>query len=89
VCAARLGAAARARAADAYLQQLSDPHLLGYHTFWRARIAAALGGQQEAVALLRDAFAQGAPYGLHLHCNPDLELLREYPPCQALVRPKD
>ena len=56
-------------------------------TYARARIAALLGRRQRAVDLLRDALAQGYPFGVGLHNDPDFEPLRDYGPFLALVRP--
>jgi tetratricopeptide (TPR) repeat protein len=59
-------------------------------TLWRARIAAALGDRDRAVALLREAFAQGMQFGAFptLHADPGLVPLRGYPPFEALRRPQ-
>jgi DNA-binding winged helix-turn-helix (wHTH) protein/tetratricopeptide (TPR) repeat protein len=88
LCAAARGNQARARAASRVLQDLSDPMLHGYHTLWRANLAAALGEREPAVDLLREAMAQGGVYGLHIHNTPALKSLRDYPPFEELVRPK-
>jgi hypothetical protein len=40
------------------------------------------------VALFRDAFAQGLPFGVHLHNSPHLESLRAYGPFVDLMRPE-
>jgi len=47
-----------------------------------------MGERDEAVELLRRAFAQGLAYGLWIHVDPDLEPLRGYPPYEEIVRPK-
>ena len=54
----------------------------------RARIAAALGEPDEAVALVRDALASGYRHSLALHRDVYLEPLRDYPPYQELTRPR-
>jgi tetratricopeptide (TPR) repeat protein len=88
VLAARLGQPDSARTIAAELARLDRPRLNGQHTLWRARIAAVLGERDGAVALLRQAFAEGVAYGIWLHCDMDLESLREYRPYRELVRPK-
>jgi tetratricopeptide (TPR) repeat protein len=89
VSAARRGNAARARAALQELEGRPDPQVLGRHTFWRARLAAVLGERERAVDLLRAALAQGLVFSLGIHDAPEFDSLREYPPFQELVRPKD
>ena len=70
-------------------RSIPNPGLPGYRTLWRARLAAVLGERQRAVDLLREALAQGAILGIHIHQSPHFESVREYPPFQALVKPKD
>jgi len=86
--AARLGLADSARAISRRLAGLASAGLVGRHTLWRARIAAVLGDQADAMTLLRQAFAEGLGYGLWIHTDTDLEPLREYPPFRELARPK-
>ncbi|MCK4557647.1 MAG: hypothetical protein KAU47_09025, partial [Candidatus Aminicenantes bacterium] len=69
------------------LTGVEQPYLYGDHTYSRACIASLLGEQEQAVELLREAFAQGRPYGAYLHRDMDLEPLREYPPFQELLWP--
>ena len=71
------------------LQQIKRPYLFGYHTYCRACIASLLGEREQAVELLREAFAQGYSHGVYLHRDMDLEALREYPPFQELLWPKE
>ncbi len=71
------------------LQQIKRPYLFGYHTYCRACIASLLGERDQAVELLREAFAQGYAHGVYLHRDIDLEALREYPPFQELLWPKE
>jgi tetratricopeptide (TPR) repeat protein len=90
--AARRGHREEAQRVSLQLENMDWPYLFGVHTFNRALIAAALGERDHAVALLREAYAQGHP-------NPrngewmgreaiDFESLRDYPPFQELMRPK-
>jgi hypothetical protein len=78
-------------------RRMEKPWLDGKRTFRAARIVALLGDKDGAVALLREAIAQGAgisevpdAYGyafIYSHCM-DLESLRGYPPFEALIKPK-
>jgi serine/threonine protein kinase/tetratricopeptide (TPR) repeat protein len=86
--AARQGDRQRALEASETLRQLRDPYLFGSQTYWRACIAAVLGDRDQAVALLRQAFAEGYPYGPDIHSDIDLESLRDYAPFVELLRPK-
>jgi tetratricopeptide (TPR) repeat protein len=88
VIAARQGNREEALKHSAWLENLNRPYLLGSHTLWRARIAAVLGEQERAVLLLRDAFAQGAAYGIGFHRDPAFESLKEYGPYKELMKPK-
>jgi tetratricopeptide (TPR) repeat protein/TolB-like protein len=89
VLAARQGDQAEARRIDETLATLSRHYLSGVHTYYRAQIAAVLGDRERAVALLRDALAQGAadPWD-HLHSEPAFASLRGYPPFDEVLRPK-
>jgi tetratricopeptide (TPR) repeat protein len=71
------------------LEGIDRPYVFGAHTYWRGCIAALLGDRDLAVQLLRDAFAQGFRYDVSLHRDVNLEPLRDYPPFQELLRPKD
>jgi predicted Zn-dependent protease len=84
--AARLENPQKARAVSSELARTGEPHLWGWHTYERARIAALLGEKDEAVDLLREALAQGLAAYESIHRDPDLESLRDYPPFQELVR---
>ncbi len=87
--AARLGDRQRALSVSSRLELLRQPYLNGRHTYFRARIAAVLGEQEQAVELLREAIDQGQPYGLYLHRDIDLEGLADFPPFLGLMRPRD
>ena len=56
----------------------------------RARISAALGDRDEAIALLRDAFARGAGWSerFDLHRDPAFAKLRGYAPFESLRTPQ-
>jgi tetratricopeptide (TPR) repeat protein/predicted Ser/Thr protein kinase len=86
--AARRGDRAEAERISAWLRALDRPYLLGENTYWCARIAALLGDRDQAVALLRAAFAEGKRGWLDVHYEPDLDSLRDHPRFQELIRPK-
>ena len=96
--AARRGDRARALQIAETLRRNETPYLYGNHTFRSARIIALLGEKERAVALLRDAVAQGSGtaeesdsygYGFIYSHSMDLESLRGYPPFEELIKPKD
>jgi tetratricopeptide (TPR) repeat protein len=86
--AARLGDREKALQISGELKALTKPYLFGGHTYWRACIASLLGEKEQAVALLRESFAQGREYGVYLHRDMDLQPLRDYPPFQEFLKPK-
>jgi hypothetical protein len=88
VLAARQNDPARARGLVRRLAAIAPRYNFGIPTVWRARIAAALGQRDSAVALLRQAFAEGREYDLWLHRDQDLAPLRDYPPFLELTRPR-
>ena len=77
---------------DEQLAAVDRTYLLGFHTYWRGRIAAVLGDRESAVRLLREAIAAGSPYyrgsQYRFHSVIDFESLVDYPSYQELVRPK-
>jgi tetratricopeptide (TPR) repeat protein len=95
--AARTGDVVTARSIADALRNRKDRWLDGKHTFRAARIIALLGDKDGAVALLREAIAQGAgisetpdAYGygfIFPHCM-DMESLRGYAPFEELVKPR-
>jgi tetratricopeptide (TPR) repeat protein len=96
--AARRGDRQDAERIAAQLEATTTPYLRGRHTRWRAAIAALLGEREQAVALVREAHAQGYSYydispvlndiSPVLHVDIDLESLRSYRPFQELLRPQ-
>jgi len=86
--AARQGNREQALRVDRTMAGVKRPYLFGRHTVWRARIQALLGEQEAAVALLREAFAQGYPHAHALHIDLAFESLRDYAPFRELLRPK-
>lgn len=85
IVAARRGDRDAAERISRRLATIDRRYLFGEHTYWRACIAAHLDRAEEAVALLREAFAQGRRLGFHLHADPNLEPLWDLPAFQALV----
>ncbi len=87
--AARGGDEATARSIDAELSAIDGPWLFGEPTFWRARIHAVLG-DDDALDLLRAAFAQGqgAQAWHDVHVSRDFDGLRGNPAFEAWVRPR-
>ncbi|HEU5171721.1 MAG TPA: serine/threonine-protein kinase [Gemmatimonadales bacterium] len=87
--AARQGNREQALRVDRTMAGVKRPYVFGRHTVWRARIQALLGEQEAAVALLREAFAQGYPHGHTLHIDLAFDSLRDYAPFRELMRPKE
>lgn len=85
--AARRGARKEALRLSEELAKLYLPNLNGLHLLFCGRIAALLGGREEAMALLLEAHAQGTPFGWSWHRDVDLEPLRDFPPFQEFMRP--
>lgn len=86
--AARRGDRTEALAISADLEARAVPLQFGGDSYRKARIAALLGDRENAVALLRDAVAQGFAFGIWMHRDADLEPLRGYPPFEEFMRPK-
>jgi tetratricopeptide (TPR) repeat protein len=85
--AARLGNRAAAMKHAATLDQApSTPG--GTSELRRAQLAALLGRREQAVSLLRDAFARGLSMSAGLHRQMDLESLRGFEPFDELMKPK-
>jgi tetratricopeptide (TPR) repeat protein len=88
VIAARSGRTAEARAIDDSLAAWDRSYSRGQHTRYRVGIAAWLGERERAVALLRQAFREGQPFGVSLHRYPMLQPLWDYEPFQEFLRPR-
>ena len=86
--AARLGDREEALLSSDRLKAVERPFLFGAPSYWRACIASILGEREQAVSLLRDAFAQGYPYGVSVLSDMNLERLRGYGPFKELIEPK-
>ncbi len=86
ILAAHRGGRAEALRVSEKLRRLERPYLLGKNTLMRARIAAWLGEKDQAVDLLRTAFAEGLMHDIGPHRDMDLASLRGYPPFEELVK---
>ena len=98
VLAARREDREEAEAADAWLSGVDPRHRRGEPSVWRARIAAALGEQERAVELIKQAFAEGQTqdyWGMYgpgmawFRQDPHFETLRDLPAYQTLLRPRE
>jgi tetratricopeptide (TPR) repeat protein len=87
VIAAGKGDRERALQASKWLRGLSRPYLFGDQIRYAAAIAARLGEREQAVALLREALAQGVNAS-ELHADGLLLPLWDYAPFRELVKPK-
>jgi tetratricopeptide (TPR) repeat protein len=85
--AAAAGDTATARQVFVWLRDRDTPYLFGEDAVWRARIAAILGEQERAVALLREALAEGLHHGMWFHRDNSLESLRGYAPFDEIALP--
>jgi tetratricopeptide (TPR) repeat protein len=70
------------------LVALDRPFMFGENLMNAACIASVRGERERAVALFREALARGYSWGIWIHCEPDFESLRDFPPFQELLRPK-
>src|SRR5437016_2694188 len=87
--AARQGNRDPALRVDQTLAGLKRPYSFGRHTVWRARIQAFLGERDVAVGPLWESIAQGYPHAHALHTDLAFDSLRDYPPYQELLKPKE
>jgi tetratricopeptide (TPR) repeat protein len=87
VVAARQGRREDAVRFEAGLSAMDPRYRFGLTTLWRARIQSLLGSNT-ALGLLRDALAQGQPFGLWLHVDPSFEALRRDAAFRELLEPK-
>ena len=86
---ARLGNSQAALEQSRWLAELDGKSRKGTHTLWRARIAAVLGENENAMSFLREAFAQGASYGIGLHRDPAFEGVRDSEPFRKLLKTEE
>lgn len=86
--AARRGDVPEARAMLTELRSRTGRYLYGRHLVCAARIAAILDDADEAIGLLRGAFARGYSHGVELHADLDLMLLVGDARYAELLRPR-
>jgi tetratricopeptide (TPR) repeat protein len=86
--AARRGDSDTARRIDEWLAAVEQPYSRGRHTLWRARIAAVLGDNTEAIELLRRAWTEGAYVWAPAHTEPDLYRLQADVRFREFIRPR-
>jgi tetratricopeptide (TPR) repeat protein/TolB-like protein len=89
VLAARTGDRDRALEIKNAMLARDVPYEFGMDTYWAACISSQLGEREEAMELVRIAFAEGANIASHAHQDPDLEPLWDYPPFQRFLEPRD
>lgn len=80
---------AAARQLVSRLEGLEHPYLSGLHLLAAAGIRALLDPPEVAMATLRQAFAEGLPFGVELHALPILQPLAHTVELQRLLRPRD
>jgi len=86
--AARLGDRTEALRISEKLKAIDRPFLFGIPPFFRACIASILGERDQAISLLREAFAQGLRFDVSIHRDMDFEPLWDYAPFKELIKPK-
>jgi len=89
VLAAKMGDRERALDIKRAMLARDVPYEFGWDTYWAACIASQLGDREEAMDLIRRAFTEGAYLGPHVHQDPDLEPLWDYPPFLRFLEPRD
>jgi tetratricopeptide (TPR) repeat protein len=86
--AARLGDRAEALRISEKLKAFNKPFLFGSPPLFRARIASILGERDQAISLLREAFAQGLRFDVTIHRDPDFEPLWDHAAFKEILKPK-
>jgi tetratricopeptide (TPR) repeat protein len=87
--AARQGRHGEARVIFELLPTLRKPYQFGSIELQRARLAAVLGDQRTAMAMLTSAFEAGRPYDLGLHRDMDLGQLGNREDFDRLLRGRE
>ncbi len=88
LAAVTLGDSVQAIEDEEWLAGVNPPYVRGHPVFWRAVVAGALGRREEAVSLLRRAFAEGMTFFWWTQEQTALKPLRGYPAFEELMRPK-
>ena len=86
--AARMGDSASARRIEARLASWSAPPDSHWIRLAQARLSAALGDRDRAVALLHAACDHGCGYFEDIHSDLEFDALRSYPPFREFLRPR-
>ena len=86
--AARSGDSSEVARVSRALAELPRKYSIGAPSVSESRVAAILGQQDRAVALLRQAFSEGRAYDLWIHRDVDLVGLHGYAPFVELMKPK-
>ncbi len=87
VVRARQGQRGAAQQIALSLETMNVGYVFGWPSLWQARIAAHLGDSEQAMILLRRAFAEGTSRGAWLHSDPHLKPLRADKLFQDLLIP--
>lgn len=86
IVAAKQGDSEVAEATLSWLKGLR--HRFGWHTYYRACIAAAESDKEQAIVLLKESIADGTSYWITQHREFAFESLRNYPPFIEVLKPK-
>ena len=73
----------------ASIEDVTRPGRVNSAEEWRATIAAAVGQKAEALAHLEQGHPDGSVPDYRWHDDILYELMRDYPPFQEYIRPKD
>lgn len=87
VARARQGDRSEAERISAQLEGIDVPYTFGSASVWQAKIAAALGNQDQAMVFLRRAFSEGTSMDDWIHREPAFRSLVDYPPFRKLLQP--
>ncbi|MGQ0642606.1 MAG: protein kinase domain-containing protein [Gemmatimonadaceae bacterium] len=88
VAAARSGDMIAAMQRLSAVQRLPRKYSLGVASFAEARVEAAMGRRDSAIALLRRSFTEGHEFDVWAHRDIDLASLKGYAPYDDLARPR-
>ena len=84
-----LTAGAAADSVDRWCSDAARPYMNGAHTMWRARLAAARGQRELAVALIRQARSEGMGFSVALHSDADFaRSMARFGPYEELMQPR-
>jgi tetratricopeptide (TPR) repeat protein len=86
--AAQMGQRQEAQTIAQQVEARKPPFDRGSNAYNRACIEAILEDREEAVNLLKEAYAEGWEGWLNLHNDPDLESLKGFGPFEEFMRPR-